>query len=150
MPPGLRCATASSFTYDWRAPPPDAPGFVPAVRKAKAEQRAIALSASRAQSWPGGLFAQVKEEAVAQRRPGDTERKGLPAAAGPISPQRGKAKQRPHHVGDMHRRKPHRSRSGARLTQCTPKHIEVGPKLSPKVCPWRWCCQQKVGAGTAW
>src|SRR5690606_18534757 len=65
MSPGLRCATASSFTYDWRAPPPDAPGFVPAVWKAKAEQRAIALSASRAQSWPGGLFAQVKEEAVA-------------------------------------------------------------------------------------
>src|SRR5690606_18651832 len=34
--------------------------------------------------WPGGLCAQVKEEESAGRRiPGDMERKGLPAAAGP-------------------------------------------------------------------
>src|SRR5690625_21748 len=35
MSPGLRCAPASSFTYDWRAPPPGAPEGVAAERKAE-------------------------------------------------------------------------------------------------------------------
>src|SRR5690625_4133308 len=78
MSPGLRCAAASSFTYAvWP------PGHGGAQRPEGAGRRSPFVPPPRNFGAPGGgaLQSQVREEAVAQRRPGDMETGGHPRPA---------------------------------------------------------------------